>query len=301
MRPGPILFICLVGILVASCTPAPQQQGFVAAATPQVTAAEPTSTKAPTSTAWPSNTPRATAVPSMTPTSTALPTSTSTDTPIPTDTATATLAPPTNTPKPTLRPPTATPKPTASPLRELTTADVGLPIDTKQLSLFRYKPCYIFTDGRFHAGDIINFTASPPSEYDVLAPIDGKVITAHLVTPQIGWEISVMTNFAYKGGRVYYDIVHTNGPANGVSVGTRVRKGQPLAVIRPPYNLDPGGSAIVDFALRNSPHKQANPASDNWTGTEYFAFMPWVQDDLGSLPPGAYIETGHECKGSPIP
>jgi hypothetical protein len=110
MRPGLIPFICLVGILVASCTPAPQQQGFVAAATPQVTVAEPTSTKAPTSTARPTNTPRATAVASKTPTPTALPTSTSTNTPIPTDTATATLVPPTKTPKPTLRPPTETPE-----------------------------------------------------------------------------------------------------------------------------------------------------------------------------------------------
>jgi hypothetical protein len=135
MRPGLIPFICLVGILVASCTPAPQQQGFVAAATPQVTAAEPTSTKAPTSTAWPTNTPRATAVPSKTPTPTALPTITSTNTPIPTDTATATLVPPSNTPIPTdtatlvpsptkppstatLRPPTATKEPTAEPKPE---------------------------------------------------------------------------------------------------------------------------------------------------------------------------------------
>lgn len=219
-------------------------------------------------------------------------------TPIPTSTAVPTL---TTTPAPTATKTKASIR-TATPQRELTIEDVGLPIDTTQVTYFKYKSCYLFTTTLFHAGDIINFTPKSPNSYKILAPVDGEIISANLVTAQIGWEINVMTDFLYEGQRVFYDIVHTNGLVDGVSVGTKIKKGEVLAIIKQPYILDPGGFTGVDFALRNSSHKQANPNSSNWEGTEYIPFSIWVLDDLTSLPDGtSYIDASYECHGKPIP
>ena len=232
------------------------------------------------------------------PTATPLPAPTATVTPLPTVTvtATATSTPqPTNTPTP-LQTITRTPIPPSPTPRILSAKDVELPI--KDLKGFEYKPCYVFTTSRFHAGDQI-YMPDPGGSYKVYAPIDGTIVAARLVDDTIGWEINVMTPFILNGETVYYDLVHVNGLADNIRVNAFLRKGEEIAIKNRP-NADPQRRSMVDFAIRRGPHKQANAAAPDWTGTEYVSVLTFLQDDLDALPIGTF-QLAPICDGNPIP
>jgi hypothetical protein len=215
---------------------------------------------------------------------------TSSDTPRPTETSTPTKIP------------TRTPRPTATPLPELTAADVGLPIRPENKTGI-YLPCYLLTDTMFHAGDgwfyeyeleQYHELASP---YTIYAPIAGRVTESHLVTEAIRYEITVATPFSLNGKQVYYDVVHTNGPVNGVSVGSWIEQGQALALIS--SLSTPNGwiwNAMADIGFRNGP-KGANASLDNWQPYSYFDPLPFYEDELLL---NDEITVLPRCSGNPI-
>jgi hypothetical protein len=125
------------------------------------------------------------------PTATATVIATSTHAPTATDTYTS-------TPLPTM---TRTPVPPSPTPRTLSVKDVDLPI--KGVVGFEYKPCYVFTTDRFHAGDAI-YMPDPAGSYKIYAPMEGTIVFAQLLDDSIGWEINVMTPFMLNGEAVYY-------------------------------------------------------------------------------------------------
>ena len=233
-------------------------------------ASAPTATPLPAPTATMTSLPTVTAT--VTATSTPVPTATATNTPTPSPTRTRTPVPPSPTP------------------RVLSPQDVGLPVKDVY---FEYIPCYVFTQDRFHAGDGI-YPSVAQAPHRVYAPMDGTVISAQLIpsVPGLGWEIgfeiNVRTPFVLDGETVYYDMVHISGLADGVKVGTFVRKGEQIAVMTRPYGDPRGYIYLIDLAFRRGTHKMAAPSNPNWTGTEYFSVLTYVKDDLDALPVGSF-------------
>jgi hypothetical protein len=282
------LIALLLFTLATGCQPSP--------APTEITAIEQDAT--------PSYTPESTATPTHSPSPSPTSTNTSTPTPPPTDTMTPTPKPsptpttvpsltPSNTPLPTDTP---TPRPTPTPLLDLTPGDVGLPFDP---SLVRpaLTPCYLFTDQLFHAGDIIEFSATEGPTFFALAPIEGKIIQNELVTAEIGYEITVETPYVYQGGRVYYDMVHSSGLVPGLNVGDWIERGEEI-VVMDRHLGGPGEHIFLDLGIRNGP-KGANPTLSNWQPYSYFSFLEFVQDDLQQLPPDSYQITP-PCSGVQI-
>lgn len=224
------------------------------------------------------------------PTTTAKPT----ETPAPTATLTPVPITATNTPSPT-------PTPTNTAFPELTIADVGLPIDPNTTGLFKYIPCYVFTVTRFHAGDGIKFPNSEKTYY-IIAPIDGKIVSANFVNESVGYEINVETPYVINGKIVFYDLVHSSGLIENLRVGSVLKKGEPLAIMKNLYGVpsgDPDRGFLLDFALRSGSHKQANASLDGWTGLEYLPFSKYIQDDLAELPSNSF-RLMPICSGNPI-
>lgn len=122
--------------------------------------------------------------------------------------------------------------------------------------------------------------------YQVYAPIDGTITAANFVNDSVGWEINVKTPYELDGQVAYYDLVHTSGLANDVKIGTFLRKGEQIAFMSRPYSHP--REYILDFAIRRGAHKQANPNSSNWTGTEYVSVLQFVLDDLTGLSAGSF-------------
>jgi hypothetical protein len=217
-----------------------------------------------------------------------------TATPIITPALTNTIAPTsavsfTSSPKPSI-----TPMPTQTPRRELSPADVGLLIGPEVAS-FVYKKCYVWTDTHFHAGDIVYFEFGySPNEYTVYAPIDGTIEFADKISNTVGWEIRVETTFVYQGEAVWYDMVHNDGLVNGISVGSFVRKGEPIARLYTSHN-NGRIEKLVDIGIRNGP-RGPNPAIESFYPESYINVFPFVEDDL--VPRNVKYET---CEGDPIP
>lgn len=207
---------------------------------------------------------------------------------------------PTPTKSPTLKPePTITPEPSLTPttLPLLTINDVGLPI--KDLTFFEYRPCYVFTEDRFHAGDGI-YLHKDDAPFIVYSPISGVIQDEYFIDDFIGWEINIKSDFLLDSQWVYVDIVHIGLLYGSLEIGSQIKKGEPLAVIDSPHG-DPGGRYLIDIAIRKGSHKQANPNFDDWTGTEYLSFKDFIEDDLASLDQSTFTTIGEPCLGNPIP
>jgi hypothetical protein len=217
-------------------------------------------------------------------------------TPAPAHTQTPTITPiPTSTPSPTPEP-TAAIRPSATPMHVLTEGDVTLPI--RDISQFEYVPCYVFSEDRFHAGDGINLPKNK-APFIVYSPSDGIIDAANFVNESVGWEINIRTPFYLDNKQVYIDIVHVSGLADDLKIGSKIEKGQQLAIMDRPCG-DPRGGYLIDIALRLGSHKQANPIYDNWTGTEYLSFFSYVEDDLLLLDDESY-SIAPTCLGVSIP
>jgi len=133
----------------------------------------------------------------------------------------------------------------------------------------------------------------------VLAPIGGKIIEAGLVNERVGWEITISTDFSKDGQQVYVDLVHTNGLVQGLSVGQRISRGQPIAILTKTWDKNsPTPDLFLDIGIRNGP-KGANPQLSNWRPYSYFSFFEFINDDLQQLPPNTYW-LRPVCDGNPI-
>jgi hypothetical protein len=219
----------------------------------------------------------------------------------PTPTGTETLAPtPTFTIVPTVTS-TKTPNPTKTPMPELTAADVGLPLNPAEFSgKFIWKPCYVFNQGYFHAGDMIYFpTGDKNTNYNVIAPADGVIENAVYLGDSIGMEINVKTPFVLNGKTVFYDIVHDSRLAPGLHVGSIIHKGDVIAIRDITVKADPQGLWNLDIAFRNSTNKQANINDPIWTGQGFISYYRLVQDDLQKLDSSTYTLMP-TCSGNPI-
>jgi hypothetical protein len=221
-----------------------------------------------------------------------------TDTPVPSTYTRAQTATPTETPEPTDTPtttPTGTPIPTATPRRKLTAAEVGLPIGP-EVESFVYKLCYVNTTTRFHAGDGVYYElGTSPAEYTVYAPIDGTVRETLRINDVVGWEIRVETPFVYEGQTVWYDLVHHDGPLPGITVGTYVERGEPIAKLFTARCAPGRCEKLVDYAIRNGP-RGPNPQVDPFYPDSYLNVFLFVEDDLASR-----SVTYETCQGNPIP
>ena len=223
------------------------------------------------------------------------------DTPSNTPTVTFTATPlPTRTSTPTL-----TPRPTTTPMSELTPADIGLPFDPTSAH-FEVKSCYVYNDTHFHAGDIFSWILAPDQKISIIAPIDGYIENAGFVIPKVGYEINIASNRAYTTdfgtGQVFVDLVHLSGIADDIKPGTFVQQGDIIGhIANGPQNV--GRYSNLDIAFRNDPDKYANPEGQGWLksrGKQYFAFLPFVNDDLSLLDPSLYTNVS-PCIGDPYP
>ncbi len=180
-----------------------------------------------------------------------------------------------------------------TPMKELTVLDVGLPIGPENKTIY-YKKCYVWTKTRFHAGDLIYYEfKNSPSVHIVYAPIDGTIRYANKISNSIGWEIRVETPFVYKGEVVWYDIVHHDGPIAGLSTGSFIKKGEPLANLVTARN-NGRIEKVIDVALRNGP--RGPEPSLTFYPKSYMNFFTFVEDDLAQR--NVIYET---CQGKPIP
>jgi hypothetical protein len=185
--------------------------------------------------------------------------------------------------------PTARPSPTPRP--ELTAADVVLPIG-EEIESFTYKPCYVNTETRFHAGDAIYYElGKSEKEYIVYAPIDG-IVREIINIEDVGWEIRVETPFTYKGKLVWYDIVHHDGPVDGITVGSIIKKGAPLAYLRT-SRYSGRWEKLLDFAIRNGP-RGPNTQVKPFYPESYLSVFDFLKDDLDER--DVRYET---CEGNP--
>jgi len=150
----------------------------------------------------------------------------------------------------------------------------------------------------FHAGDVIVFDESEGQTYFAIAPIEGKIIQNELVSPLVGYEITIETPYVHQGKRVYCDLVHSSGLVRGTDVGDWVERGARIAVVDRHYGGGELRDIYLDIGIRNGP-RGANPALDSWQPYSYFSFLEFVRDDLEQLPPASY-QLAPTCSGNPI-
>lgn len=179
---------------------------------------------------------------------------------------------------------------------------VGFPLDWT-VKQFTVKPCSFKNETRFHAGDAFFYiNLGYDEKIPVLAPTDGHLNSASWVNQSVGYEINMETPFLYKDKIVYFDLVHLGELAQGVHSGMNVNQGQVLGYITNAVKAG-GGIPMLDIAARNNERFQANP--DYWNefgtdGTEYFPFLPFVEDDLKLMPAGTFIRSP-QCLGNIYP
>jgi hypothetical protein len=188
---------------------------------------------------------------------------------------------------------------------ELTPADVGLPFDPS-VHHFTVKPCYVYTEWAFHAGDVFMWRLSEDEKIPIIAPMAGKIINASWVNSNTGYEVNVATDYSHTNdtgtGRVYYDLVHLAELEPGISDGKFFHKGKAIGYLTKAVT-DPSGKSILDIALRNRSDKQANASLPGWKqsrGHQFFSFLYFVSDDLSALSSNMYNNVP-TCEGHPYP
>lgn len=225
---------------------------------------------------------------------TPVPVSTVTDTPFPTSTFTPE---PTATSTPELtKTQTVTPKPTATPLRLLTPQDVILPVKVIQ----EYALAHFWTGTTFHAGDMIYPYIGPKHDIiTVYAPTDG-VVTGYMLIPNVGGEIRVTSNFICANGKkASWDIVHFDTLREGIVPGQSVKQGDEIGYITKPHVGTWRQEWVLDFAIRCGP-RGPNPNFDPFYPGSYIAPFPFVEDDIQSQFPNAYLYKNPD-NTNPIP
>lgn len=224
--------------------------------------------------------------------------------PLPTNTPFDTLTPsstpkPTETPIPTITP-TRTPLPTATPRPELTADVVGLPWDTNSIATdipaVTYKPCYVNTATRWHAGDGFIWRLKSGQIIDVVSPVDGKVV--YVIEDWVwknqssGGNIIVETPYVLNGETVYYHLRHSSTFDDDIQEGITLSKGQHIGTLRWDGPKDPGGYSLLDFMLLSG-DLQINTPEDEWE--RYFDTAPFHLDDLELIP----HSVSQGCEGNP--
>jgi hypothetical protein len=193
---------------------------------------------------------------------------------------------------------TRTPRPTATPLRELTAEDVGLPFDLATTTGIRvdYMPCYVNTETRFHAGDLFYFNNLPTdTNIRVVAPISGRVVYMHNNPDTYLGNIIVEAPFLLKGEKVFLHMVHFHSFDTSIGVRSWLDKGDIIG-----YITKGGGKqttkdeASIDMMLYhiNGPYFEIEHVP-LWE--HYFDIGPFVADDLIPL----VIPTRPRCEGNP--
>jgi biotin carboxyl carrier protein len=231
----------------------------------------------------------------------------------------ASVAQPTNTPSDTLTPsstpkptetlfptitPTKTSRPTATPRPELMPADVGLPWDNATILAtglkVDYKPCYVNTETRFHAGSVPMFkqALAQLGKIDVLAPLPGTVIFTDWAPNLYGQNIIVATTLSINGEQAYYQIVHFHEMT--VQVGQEVKRGDVIGtLVQGQKPIDPGGFPILDMMIYHLPsgHNTNLDAMNPQNITDFFVDIDvYLSDDIAV---NSNVHVIQRCEGNP--
>jgi hypothetical protein len=192
--------------------------------------------------------------------------------------------------------PTRTSIPTTTLQPELSEDEVGLPWNPSSISSdipeVRYKPCYVNTSTRWHAGDVFMWELNSGQVIDVISPVSGKVLYATI--DKNGGNIIVQTPYQVDGQKVYYQLRHFSTINKDVKEGEFIEKAQRIGTLRWDGNKDPGGYSILDFMLYHG---------NDWTyDTEtevgrnmFLDTSPYHLDDLSLIK----YQQVPRCEGNP--